>query len=299
MAWNTEKPNELDELKRQLWEKSDKQFAFRGQADCDWELKSVFDRPRECEAVPKKPPVQNNYASLLERERVLLGDFAKRARRFLSGSERWIIDRYCCQPKGPSVWHVMAMGRHYGLATRALDWTSSVLVAAYFAANDKADKDGALWWFDKSKLERILHEGWDRWDVPKRRSDPRGERAIEERAFQENYEHSWVTQIYFPVPFPRMEAQRAFLTVCSRLGVNHCHAIECLSCKNQCNIERGKIVIPRDQKEALLDYLEGIGISAHGLLYPGADIVAQQINQSEFSHRSNAPVVAEASREGA
>jgi len=264
MVWDKEEPNGLDELKRRLWALSNKPAAFRGQADCTWALRSLFDRRTRSET-PR--------ANRMKRERKLLDDFANKARLFLSERERLSIDHFTHRPTGFDVWSVMAIARHYGLATRALDWTSSVLAAAYFAAIGEPEKSGAVWWFDQTELESVLHRSWDEWGVPKRDGDPREERAIEAQAFREQYEHLWLTKIHFPVPFPRMEAQRAFLTICSQLGVNHCEAIDKLGV-----VRKGKFVIPRDLKTPLLAYLDKLGVSAHSLLYPGADVTAQEIN---------------------
>ena len=44
--------------------------------------------------------------------------------------------------------------QHYGLPTRILDWTESILFATYFAVRDEKyhDKDGALWALDGANL---------------------------------------------------------------------------------------------------------------------------------------------------
>lgn len=46
----------------------------------------------------------------------------------------------------------LVLMQHYGLPTRLLDWSASVLIAIYFAVNDHHDKDGRLWAFSPHKL---------------------------------------------------------------------------------------------------------------------------------------------------
>jgi hypothetical protein len=46
--------------------------------------------------------------------------------------------------------------QHYRLPTRLLDWSASILVAAFFAVNEHPDKDGALWVLNPYELNRIF-----------------------------------------------------------------------------------------------------------------------------------------------
>ncbi len=56
-------------------------------------------------------------------------------------------------PTDATEWLVLA--QHYGLATPLLDWTTSPLVALYFACDDEeqSDERGAVWGIDRSCFE--------------------------------------------------------------------------------------------------------------------------------------------------
>src|SRR5215467_865302 len=57
-----------------------------------------------------------------------------------------------------SDWDVLALGRHYLLPTRFLDWTSSPHVALFFVIEDESkwDEDGVIWWACRNKTRDLL-----------------------------------------------------------------------------------------------------------------------------------------------
>ncbi|MHB8838964.1 MAG: FRG domain-containing protein [Gemmatimonadaceae bacterium] len=58
----------------------------------------------------------------------------------------------CPAPNASTDWLVLM--QHYGLPTRLLDWTESVLVALYFACEDRHECDGALFAIGPQDLNR-------------------------------------------------------------------------------------------------------------------------------------------------
>jgi len=91
---------------------------FRGHADANWKLcPDVFRKPESGRQE------QNMYADFL-----------------LQAPTRHSA---CPRPEDRMAW--LALMRHYGVPTRLLDWTESVLIAAYFAVCGNTDADSAVW----------------------------------------------------------------------------------------------------------------------------------------------------------
>jgi FRG domain-containing protein len=107
-------------------------FAFRGQSDCRLDLTTSLMR------------LGGAYD---KQEGHLLRNFRKYA---LRDATAWL----------DSVWTWLAMGQHYGLPTRLLDWTYSPFVALHFATQDLDcfDRDGVIWCVDYVKTNELLPE---------------------------------------------------------------------------------------------------------------------------------------------
>jgi hypothetical protein len=83
------------------------------------------------------------------------GEFAKKERHLIRNFRKYA---YLDVNVGDSDWHWLAVGQHYGLPTRLLDWTYSPYVAAHFATSDltSMDEDGLIVAVDVDVTNRSL-----------------------------------------------------------------------------------------------------------------------------------------------
>lgn len=104
---------------------------FRGHASSVWELLPLVSRD----------------ARWSDQEQNMVAQFALRAPAMY---ER------CPRPDDYVGW--LGLMRHYGLPTRLLDWTESILVAAFFAVCDApAATDAVIWALDAQALNQSEH----------------------------------------------------------------------------------------------------------------------------------------------
>jgi len=103
--------------------------AYRGLSSAEYRLETTLQRMR------------GEYVIV---ERHLLRNFKKYAHRAVVSQD--------------SIWHWIAMGKHYGLPTRLLDWSHSPFVAMHFAtANiEKMSEDGVIWVLDYARAHELL-----------------------------------------------------------------------------------------------------------------------------------------------
>jgi len=125
-------------------------YLFRGHSDPHWKLSTTFDRMFSNQ--PK--------ATRLQIAQELLEVF----KRSLEGHDIPVEVR-----GNDSLF--LALGQHYGLPTRLLDWTESPYIAAFFAYNSRAlwgvtDQSITIWVLDTTHPIWSSHYGVEIIDVP-------------------------------------------------------------------------------------------------------------------------------------
>jgi hypothetical protein len=55
-----------------------------------------------------------------------------------------------------------------------------------------------VWWFDRPAFVDVRHRKSDSFGVQKRKDDPRGERALEQKAF-DYMATPWMSEINYPI----------------------------------------------------------------------------------------------------
>jgi FRG domain len=137
----------------------EEKYVFRGAGDAEWKLASSFDR----------------YAANLP-----VGQRATQAERLLKMFCEECDEDGAIAPCPPEDEKRLAVAQHFGLPTRALDWTDSPYIASHFAFADVQLGAGsgqvAVWALS------LAHEAWqDQGATVMRISDRENERMLRQR----------------------------------------------------------------------------------------------------------------------
>jgi hypothetical protein len=197
-----------------------KSAIYRGQASVEWEPIPSWFRGR--------------WIGVGNQQR--LDEWKWRAARFASPI-----------PQDDVEWLILA--QHFGLPTPLLDWTTSPLVALYFACADStvADKDGCVWISSLTQFEKASHTLMIS-PFADRREKPLAINAVGKNA--------------------RSSAQDSILTLHTESDLN--------------NFEKKRFfAVPSSVKDVALNQLEKLGVTGDRLLYDIGHLVAAMKNEQE------------------
>lgn len=125
-------------------------YLFRGHSDPSWKLIPAFDRMFANQSRSRRLQIADD----------LLARFKRSLEGFNVPTEAVSSDSM-----------MLALGQHYGLPTRLLDWTESPYIAAFFAFNRSAlwgavDRRVTIWVLDSENPIWSTHYGVEIIDVP-------------------------------------------------------------------------------------------------------------------------------------
>jgi hypothetical protein len=263
MKWHSKSHSKIDDFFVALdtLTNSGMVFAYRGLPDSAYTLLSTLDR-----LLPKEWP----YERRLAEESAIIVKFCSLAIEFCDIAEK----AYLQGPVPQDRMKALPILRHYGAPTRLLDWTSSPLVALYFAAISHFDRDGAIWWFDQQAFVQEVGPKWENYGLTRYPVLNNGVN-LNDTAFNNNGP-AWISLLLCTIPFHRIEAQHGFFTVAGRLGLDHAERIANILPDGK----YGRIIVPSLWKQHILDRLRTMNIHSKSIDYPGADLVGMNLFQN-------------------
>ena len=210
-------------------------WAFRGQPDSSWTLKSSITRLLDSHTIGRE--LGNRFEMTVFRE------FISKAHLF----DDFKIKNF---EKGNAIINLTFM-QHYGCPTRLIDWTTSPYVALYFAVNSIFSSDGAIFIFNESILNDVNKD--DNIDF--------------ENILTIETESNHIQAIMSNFNSRRLNSQQGIFTIAANIEKDHYNLIyNSLVGKNLANHTCFfKIIIPKELKHEFLARLRSLNLRADQL----------------------------------
>jgi len=170
--------------------------------------------------------------------------------------------------------------QHYGVPTRLLDWSESILVAAFFAVTNDKDDDGEIWTLFPEKLNHIYRFGGfptNRNKILKFLANEAFHNNPQELAKKYKLDKVPNSPLAFLPPFkdPRMSTQLSCFTI-------HPNPIGGRTISEIIDDEKflTKYIIPKSLKLKFEECLKYLGVS-YNTIFPDLEGLAKAIKQDE------------------
>ena len=253
----------------------DSTYVFRGQANSKWTIKSSFERKFLDDARKRgvgtfgKPPEMIYEKRLRVKERELIDGFRRDAWHFLGRELKSEVE-----------W--ISLMRHYGVPTRIVDFTESILVALYFAVGETECKDDfAIWCVNRTLLgdayeqDYWIEQGaWDfqrgepnfeqlrscgRYTIPveaMRRNEERAEKVLGRDINDSDMEDESLPILYLYPKFrnARMSAQSGLFLMPTRLRM----PFNDLLCEDGVQDSRSRVTVSKLMENQCVTTVSGI-----------------------------------------
>ncbi|OHB62060.1 MAG: hypothetical protein A2167_03685 [Planctomycetes bacterium RBG_13_46_10] len=188
-------------------------------------------------------------------EKDLLKSFVKKANPHFPPEARQIID--VARLKWDTLYNTgtVFVGRHFGLPTRCIDWTTDPLIALFFACRSDFKDPGVVWWMDYNVFSHALAMQW-----PLVYGKNENIEDDFEQDFTRDVNREILIRFHYWCFLERPIKQKAHIILSGQYDVRHDESIRRLGVQ-KC----GRIVISSDIKSDLLDKLNRWGINSTAL----------------------------------
>ena len=205
----------------------------------------------DCRFAERRTPAKKR----LSIESDLLKTFAEEADPHLPPEARWHI------ALGRAKWGTyrhtgtVFVGRHYGLPTRCVDWTSDCLTALFIACRRHFNEPGVVWWMDYDEFSNCLARQWPK--AYKKKEDITDDF---QQDFKEGREKGVLIRLHHLTWMERPTRQDAWITLADQFAVRHDKAIHRLGVR-----DCGRLIVNASLKRELLSTLNGLGVNGQSL----------------------------------